>query len=182
MGVRMKMVESEGCEFKRSVTPRLAREVIAFLNGRGGVIYVGVEDDGIVSGVDDLAAAMLDVESMVRDAIQPDVRELMRCSVVYGTGLSEERHSNDEARCIRIDVSAGVSKPYFLRSKGLTPHGVYVRQGASSIPATNTAIRRMVREADGERFEDLRSLCQDLTFEKAQSLFKLLPCKPSCGS
>lgn len=168
----MKMVESEGCEFKRSVTPRLAREVIAFLNGRGGVIYVGVEDDGTVSGVGDSAAAMLAVESMVRDAIQPDVTELMRCSVVYGTGLSEERHSNDEAQCVRIDVSAGVSKPYFLRSKGLTPHGVYVRQGTSSIPATNTAIRRMVREADGERFEDLRSLCQDLTFEKAQSLFK----------
>lgn len=103
----MKMVESEGCEFKRSVTPRLAREVIAFLNGRGGVIYVGVEDDGTVSGVDDPAAAMLAVESMVRDAIQPDATELMRCSVVYGAGLSEERHSNDEAQCVRIDVSAG---------------------------------------------------------------------------
>lgn len=168
----MKMAENEGCEFKRSVTPHLAKEVIAFLNGRGGVIYIGVEDDGTVSGVEDPASAMLAIESMVRDAIQPDATELTRCSVVYGGGLRDEQREDGEAPCVRIDVSAGVSKPYFLRAKGLTPRGVYVRQGTSSIPATNTAIRRMVREADGERFEDLRSLRQDLTFEKARSVFK----------
>lgn len=55
---------------------------------------------------------------------------------------------------------------------GLRPEGVYVRQGYSSAPATNTAIRRMIKETDGDRFEEMRSLEQALTFEAATKEFK----------
>ena len=51
--------------------------------------------------------------------------------------------------------------------KGLHPEGVYVRQGYSSVLATNTAIHRMIKETDGDHFEDMRSLNQELTFEPA---------------
>ena len=47
----------------------------------------------------------------------------------------------------------------------MRPEGVYVRQGYSSVPATDTAIRRMIKETDGDRFEAMRSLNQELTFE-----------------
>lgn len=49
--------------------------------------------------------------------------------------------------------------------KGMRPEGVYVRQGYSSVPATDNAIRRMIKETDGDRFEAMRSLNQNLTFE-----------------
>ena len=55
-----------------------------------------------------------------------------------------------------------------LQKKGLRPEGVYVRQGYSSVPATNTMIRRMIKETDGDHFEDLRSLEQNLTFQAAK--------------
>lgn len=55
---------------------------------------------------------------------------------------------------------------------GMRPEGVYVRQGYSSAPATNTAIRRMIKETDGDRFEEMRSLEQALTFEAATKEFK----------
>lgn len=52
------------------------------------------------------------------------------------------------------------------------PECVYVRQGYSSVPATDTAIRKMIKETDGDRFEEMRSLEQNLTFTVAESEFK----------
>lgn len=43
---------------------------------------------------------------------------------------------------------------------------------ASSAPASDEAIRRMIKETDGDRFEETRSLNQDLTFDEAGRLFK----------
>ena len=48
---------------------------------------------------------------------------------------------------------------------------MFVRQGYSSVPATSTAIRRMIKETDGDYFEEMRSLEQDLTFEAAEKEF-----------
>ena len=78
----------------------------------------------------------------------------------------------DDKNVIIIDVQKGTSCPYFLRSKGIKPEGVYVRQGASTVPASFDAIRRMIKEADGDRFELLRSTEQTLTFDSAEKEFK----------
>lgn len=56
---------------------------------------------------------------------------------------------------------------------GVRPEGVYVRQGYSSVPATDTLIRRMIKETDGDRFEAMRSLNQELTFDAVQKEFQL---------
>ncbi len=39
------------------------------------------------------------------------------------------------------------------------------------MPAANTAIRHMIKETDGDHFEEMRSLEQNLTFEKAEKEF-----------
>ena len=49
---------------------------------------------------------------------------------------------------------------------------VYVRQGVSTVPATETAILRMIKETDGEKYEDISSLNQELTFVEAEREFK----------
>ena len=54
-----------------------------------------------------------------------------------------------------------------------------MRQGYSSVPATNTMIRRMIKETDGDHFEDLRSLEQNLTFQAAKKEFE--QCKVPFG-
>ena len=74
---------------------------------------------------------------------------------------------------VAVDIQRGTDRPYYLASKGMRPEGVYVRQGYSSVPATDTAIRRMIKETDGDRFEAMRSLNQDLTFEETQKEFVL---------
>ena len=50
--------------------------------------------------------------------------------------------------------------------------GVYVRSGTSTDPATETAIRKMIKDTDGDNFEDMRSLEQSLTFIDAEVQFK----------
>lgn len=53
------------------------------------------------------------------------------------------------------------------------PEGVYVRQGYSSVPASDTAIRRMIKETDGDHFEAMCCLNQELTFEATKKEFTL---------
>lgn len=59
----------------------------------------------------------------------------------------------------------GTHRPYYQLDKGLKPSGVSIRLGNTSIPATDTAIRNMIVETDGTKYEDVRSLNQELTFE-----------------
>ena len=47
-----KYVESEKIELKANYTDTICKEIVAFLNGDGGQIIVGVTDDGNVIGVD----------------------------------------------------------------------------------------------------------------------------------
>ena len=54
----------------------------------------------------------------------------------------------------------------------MKPAGVYVRQGTSSVQASPEQIRQMIKESDGDSYEDSRSLEQDLTFHAAETAFE----------
>ena len=147
--------ESETIELKEIVTDEIKKEIIAFANCDGGKLYIGVKDDGTVIGVDDADNVSLQISNMVRDTIKPDVTMFVHYETIEEKGKE----------IIAIDIQRGTDRPYYLAKKGMRPEGVFVRQGYSSVPATDTAIRRMVKETDGDRFEAMRSLNQDLTFE-----------------
>jgi ATP-dependent DNA helicase RecG len=68
-------------------------------------------------------------------------------------------------------VGEGAYKPYYLKAKGLKPSGVFVRQGTSSAPASPEQIRAMIKESDGDTFEGMRSMEQELTFVCAKEAF-----------
>ena len=155
--------ESENVELKKIVVDDIKKEIIAFANCDGGKLYVGVGDDGTVTGVPDPDNASLQISNMVRDGIKPDVTMFIH----YQT-LQEA-----EKEIVAVDVQRGTNRPYYLAKKGLRPEGVYVRQGYSSVPATDTAIRQMIKETDGDRFEARRSLMQELTFNAANKEFAL---------
>ena len=65
--------ESESVELKAIVVEDIKKEIIAFANCEGGKLYIGVQDDGTVSGLDNPDEAALQVSNMVRDAIKPDL-------------------------------------------------------------------------------------------------------------
>ena len=157
----MNFVESETVELKSTVVADLCKEVIAFANTKGGILYIGVEDDGTVVGVEGTDRITLQVNNMVRDSIKPDLTMFVR----YETQTVEGK------QIIAVTVQKGTDRPYYLGRKGLRPSGVYVRNGTSSDPATDTAIRRMIKETDGDSFESMRSLEQNLSFQAAETQF-----------
>ena len=155
--------ESETVELKSVVVDDIKKEIIAFANSDGGTLYIGVRDDGEVIGLDDSDGAALQVSNMVRDSIKPDVTMFLHYKTI----------EEDGKKIIKIHVQRGTDRPYYLAKKGMRPEGVYVRQGYSSVPATDSAIRRMIKETDGDRFETMRCLDQELTFEAAEKEFQL---------
>ena len=151
--------ETENIEFKLQFTDELYKEVIAFANTDGGVIYIGIDNKGNAVGINNVDENYTRITNGIRDAIMPDVTMFVKYTI-------------QENRVVRITVGEGSYKPYYLKSKGLKPRGVFVRQGTSSVSASPEQIRAMIKESDGDTFESMRSMEQDLTFKSAREAFK----------
>ncbi len=67
----MEFFRSSKTELKRSLGEGFAKEAVAFLNTRDGVIYIGVWEDGIVLGVESVENTMRRVRDIIRDQILP---------------------------------------------------------------------------------------------------------------
>lgn len=154
-------LESKTTEFKREYTEDLKYAVVAFANTDGGKIYVGINDDGSIQGVRDVDGTILRITNMIRDVVRPDVTMFTECAV----------EEIDGQPVIVVNVQRGTARPYYLSGKGVRPEGVFVRQSASSVPASETAILNMIKETSGDRYEDARSINQQLTFDKAEDYF-----------
>lgn len=154
--------ETHTVELKREFVPDIKKEVVAFANTEGGTVYVGIDDSGKIIGVENSEKVMLQIMNMLRDSIKPDITMFTSCKV----------ENIDNREVIEITVQRGTNTPYYISDKGLKPTGVYVRQGTASAPASANAIRQMIKETDGDKFEEIRSFNQELTFEVALNEFK----------
>lgn len=154
--------ESTTIELKSEFIPDIKKEIVAFANTEGGTIYVGIDDDGEIVGVENSEKVLLQVINMLRDSIKPNVTTFTSCKI----------ETLDNKDVIAIRVQRGTNTPYYISDKGLKPSGVYVRQGTTSVLASKHAIRQMIKETDGDKFEEIRSFNQDLTFEAALNEFK----------
>ena len=161
-GEKMNFLESMNVELKEILTSELKKEVVAFANTCDGTIYIGVNDRGEVIGVENSDDVIERVGASIRNSIKPDVS-------MYVT-LNVEQIENKNI--VVIKVQRGASRPYYIAEKGLKPSGVYIRQGNSSVPASEDYIRQMIKETDGDSFEKLRSLNQELTFNYADTVLK----------
>jgi len=151
--------ETENIEFKEQFTEEIYKEVIAFANTDGGIIYVGIDDSGNAVGLGDVDKEYTRITNGIRDAIMPDVTMFVRFTI-------------QENKVVRITVNEGTNKPYYLKGKGLKPSGVYVRQGTSSASASPEKIRQMIKESDGDNYEEMRSMIQELTFSETEKAFE----------
>ncbi len=158
----MELVESEHLELKSKVTDRICRTIVAFANGSGGRIIVGIDDFGRVVGVDDIDAEMLRLSNLINDRICPELLQFVEI----------EPLELEDKRVICVHVNSGDEKPYYLADKGLCPAGVYVRLGPATVPLDRRGIRKMIRVADGVSWEDEQCRRQDLTFSCARRVFE----------
>ena len=156
------LIESKTVELKREYVDDIKKTAVAFANCDGGTVYIGIDDDGSVCGVPDADATMLRATNALRDAIRPDIMMFVDC-----------RYTNMDGKAVvTVSVQRGTARPYYLRDKGIRPEGVYVRQGSSTVPASDAAILSMIRETSGDSYETARSINQQLTFEYCSAFFK----------
>ena len=99
--------ESERIEYKSQMIDDIYKEVIAFANTDGGVIYLGIDDKGNQIGIDNVDETYTRLTNGIRDAIAPDVTMFVRYVL-------------QDNKVIRIEVGEGSYKPYYLKSKGKT--------------------------------------------------------------
>ena len=65
--------ENETTEFKREYTDSVKKEVVAFANTRGGVIYIGIDDAEETYPTHDVDKTLQKLTNTIRDSICPDV-------------------------------------------------------------------------------------------------------------
>lgn len=153
--------ENIDCEFKELYVSDIKKTVVAFANTEGGVLYIGVKDNGEIVGVTNVDEVMQQVSNALKDAIAPDVMPF----------VSIRAESRNERNIIEIVVQTGSSRPYYIREKGLKPSGVYVRKGSSNQPLSDEGIRLMLIDTNGKSYESLRSMQQNLTFNTLEKHF-----------
>ena len=123
--------ENSGVEFQRDNvrSEQLAKEVVAMINLNGGVLLLGVEDDGSISG------------------IQRDNLEEWIMSGVFGAKVHPmvlpfyEEIKIENKRVAVISFAQGTSKPYVVRDKGR--EDIYIRVGSTSRLATREQQARL---------------------------------------
>ena len=116
----MTFAETEKTELKQKLTDALPKEIVAFLNTDGGVIYIGVNDDGSICGVTKLDESLKKIADMIESQILPDSSQF----VELGTKFIENKH------VIEIKVKKGENL-YYIKKYGRSSQGCYVRVGST---------------------------------------------------
>ncbi len=100
--------ESEAVEFKENLQERKILETIcAFLNSKGGKIYVGIKDSGEIVGIDVGKKTIEDLSNRIMKSISPR------------PNISIDVLKVDDKNVIVIDVPEGNRKPYFYNGRAL---------------------------------------------------------------
>lgn len=123
--------ENSGVEFKRDdIRPeQLAKEIVAMVNFQGGLVILGVEDDGTISGLQRKNSEEW-VMNVIRDKIHPLVLPYY-----------EKIKIDDDNFVAVITFPQGVSKPYVLRDRG--EERIFIRVGSTSQLATREQQMRL---------------------------------------
>lgn len=154
--------ESSTVEFKAQFGDKdgqtIKKTLVAFANTFGGDLYIGVDDDGQVIGVQNVHQLEERLWSMVRDNVFPSI---------VGS-VETDRIEVDAKTVLHVHVERGPTPPYSLSQDD--PRQVYVRVGCTSSPARIEDIARMIEASNPTPFEQRSSAVQELTFDHCLSV------------
>jgi predicted HTH transcriptional regulator len=158
--------ESNRIEYKSKLDDekdKLEREIVAFLNyPGGGHIYIGVEGDGTPVGVENIDATQLKIKDRIISNIEPSMLGLFDI-------ITEKI---DRVPVIHIAISAGTEVPYYVKSKGLTPKGCFIRVGSSVSPMPIELIDKMYAGRVRNSLKEITSPRDGQTFELLEIYYR----------
>ncbi|MCT8580870.1 putative DNA binding domain-containing protein [Glaesserella parasuis] len=156
--------EDSKLQFKANVThpDALAAEMVAFANSLGGILLIGVNDNGTLSGLtnDDVFRLNQLIANVASQNVHPSISPLTE-NITFPDGI-----------VIVVHISEGISKPY-MDSQGY----FWTKSGADKRKITaREELLRMFREASlvhtdklpvtGSSIQDLDEVYFDHFFEK----------------
>jgi len=157
--------ESDRIEYKRELTDKFAREVIAFLNSKeGGLLYIGIDDNGDIIGVKKPDSAQLAMIDRIKNNILPATLGLF--------DIVTEVH--DGKSILKVVVSSGTEKPYYLKEYGMSPKGCFIRIGSGVQPMTTRMIDNMYAHRNRLSLINMPSPNQNLTFNQLRYYYEAI--------
>lgn len=118
------------------------KSVSAFANGLGGSLFIGVDNDGIVKGLDDIQRVCETISNKIRDYMDP----LPEVEMIP--------HKTDEGmNVLQLKVNAGNYTPYYYVGDG--QRVAFVRIGDESVPATAEHMVRLVLKGSNKTYDSL---------------------------
>ena len=136
------------------------KSVSAFANGLGGSLFFGIDNDGIVKGLDDVQHVCEAISSKIRDNMDPlpEVEMIPR--------------DVDGLHILQLKVNAGHYTPYYYVGDG--QRIAFVRVGDESMPATAEQMVRLVLKGSNKTFDSLHTdyKAEDYSFTILANSFK----------
>ena len=128
------MPEQQNIEYKSAWHDDYLKWVCGFANAQGGVIYIGKDDNGGVSGIDDYKRLMDDIPNKVRNAM----------------GISVEVNLHEESGKYFIEiVTHPYSVPISLRGR------YYYRSGSTKQELTGASLNEFLLKKSGKTWDDV---------------------------
>lgn len=115
------ILESETIELKAKYTDSFVREVVAFLNTNGGTIYIGIDDNGTVIGVQETDNVLRKISDCITDQIEPSSQGEITTEIIYETILP----------VIKVNVKKGIKPLYCIKKYGFSSKGCLIRIGTA---------------------------------------------------
>lgn len=123
-------------EFKREDVHNdsVAKVVVAFANFEGGEIWLGVEDDGSVSGI-----TQSKIEERILQICRNNVSPPIIPKILF--------HLVEGKKVAQVSIPKGTAKPYKTQGR------LYIRAGSLSVEPTNEELLRLFQESEQLHFE-----------------------------
>ena len=136
------------------------KSVSAFANGMGGSLFFGIDNDGIVKGLDDVQRVCETISSKIRDYMDPLPEVEM---IPYDV---------DGLHILQLKVNAGHYTPYYYVGDG--QRIAFVRVGDESLPATAEQMVRLVLKGSNKTYDSLHTdyKVEDYSFTILANTFK----------
>lgn len=154
-----KFGETNKYELKERFNETLVKEVEAFLNTAGGVIFIGINTKGDIVGIPGgkLDEIMRKVSDVITDQILPRCIDFVEthCENIDGKDI------------IQIDIRKG-DQLFYIKKYGMSPKGCHIRIGSSCKELSIEEIKKRflsTLKVDKPTIYEMKSFNQRLTFK-----------------
>src|SRR3989344_3109700 len=135
-GFLLKQGEGLKLEFKENFDSKgLGKEIVAFANTEGGRIFIGVDDQGKVKGI------------QITNKLKSEIQDLAR-----GCDPSIIINLETIDNVLIVDVDEGINKPYRCSA------GFYLRQGSNSQKLSTEEIREFFNKERKILFDEATNI------------------------